>query len=237
MIDKMLLDKMIWINDKIKFMFHQNILEYDMNAASLSLADRYHLLPQETIDMLKRMPKKDRVVKTGYIRRENKEFSVTVDKKLREVRQQFMEENDIDQDSLLSVHSDAIIFASRKEIKDNIDGIQFKRSAQSIAYLNYNRVEIFYDGKIISYKGIPEEMVKQHTMGMNKYLLKVFQYVEDYDIKIFDYLSKFQKNYLQDQYPEFFYHPFCKMGGKFKISNLEFLAFVANIILTETKEW
>lgn len=237
MIDKMLLDKMIWINDKIKFMFHQNILEYDMNAASLSLADRYHLLPQETIDMLKRMPKKDRVIKTGYIRRENKEFSVTVDKKLREVRQQFMEENDIDQDSLLSVHSDAIIFASRKEIKDNIDGIQFKRSAQSIAYLNYNRVEIFYDGKIISYKGIPEEMVKQHTMGMNKYLLKVFQYVEDYDIKIFDYLSKFQKNYLQDQYPEFFYHPFCKMGGKFKISNLEFLAFVANIILTETKEW
>lgn len=237
MIDKMLLDKMIWINDKIKFMFHQNILEYDMNAASLSLADRYHLLPQETIDMLKRMPKKDRVIKTGYIRRENKEFSVTVDKKLREVRQQFMEENDIDQDSLLSVHSDAIIFASRKEIKDNIDGIQFKRSAQSIAYLNYNRVEIFYDGKIISYKGIPEEMVKQHTMGMNKYLLKVFQYVEDYDIKIFDYLSKFQKNYLQDQYPEFFYHPFCKMGGKFKISNLDFLAFVANIILTETKEW
>lgn len=232
-----LLDKMIWINDKIPYMFHNNILEYDMNAASLSLADRYKLLPQNTIDMLKRLPKKDRVVKTGYIRRDNKEFSVTVDKKLREVRQQFIEENEIDDDSLLSVHSDAIIFASRREIKDNIDGIQFKRSGQSVAYLNYNRVEIFYDGTGITYKGIPEEMQKQHTMGMTRYLNKVFRYIDDYDVKLMDYLAKFQKNYIQDQYPEYFYHPFCKLGGKFKVSNLEFLAFIANIAVEEIKRW
>ena len=232
-----LIDKMIWINSDIKSMFHQNIMEYDMNAASLSLADRFKLLPQETIDTLKRMPKKDRVIKTGYIRRENKEFSVTVDKKLREVRQQFIEENEIDDDSLLSVHSDAIIFASRKEIKDNIDGIQFKRSAKSVAYLNYNRVEIFFDGKIISYKGIPEEMVKQHTMGMNKYLTKVFTFIDNYDNRIFDFLSKFQNNYLKDQYPEFFYHPFCKMGGGYKVANLDFLAFIANIVISEVKGW
>lgn len=237
MIDKMLLDKMIWINDKIQAMFHQNILEYDMNAASLSLAERFGLLPKETIQMLKCMPKKDRVIKTGYIRRDNKEFSVEVDKKLREVRYKFMEENNIDESSLLSVHSDAIIFASRKEIKDNIDGIQFKRASKSIAYLNYNRVEIFYDGDIISYKGVPDEMIKQHTLGMNKYLLKIFQYVNDYDTKVLDYMSKFQKNYLQDQYQEFFYHPFCKLGGKYKTSNLEFLAFIANVVMNEIKQW
>lgn len=233
----MLLDKMIWINDKIQAMFHQNILEYDMNAASLSLAERFGLLPKETIQMLKCMPKKDRVIKTGYIRRDNKEFSVEVDKKLREVRYKFMEENNIDESSLLSVHSDAIIFASRKEIKDNIDGIQFKRASKSIAYLNYNRVEIFYDGDIISYKGVPDEMIKQHTLGMNKYLLKIFQYVNDYDTKVLDYMSKFQKNYLQDQYQEFFYHPFCKLGGKYKTSNLEFLAFIANVVMNEIKQW
>lgn len=228
---------MIWINDKIPYMFHNNILEYDMNAASLSLADRYKLLPQNTIDMLKRLPKKDRVIKTGYIRRDNKDFSVTVDRKLREVRQQFIEENEIDDDSLLSVHSDAIIFASRREIKDNIDGIQFKRSGQSVGYINYNRVEIFYDGTCITYKGIPDEMIKQHTMGMTRYLNKVFRYVDDYDVKIMDYLAKFQKNYIQDQYPEFFYHPFCKLGGKYKVTNLEFLAFIADIIIKEIKGW
>lgn len=234
MIDKM---KMICINDKIQYMFHQNIMEYDMNAASLSLAERFELLPKETITMLKSLPKKDRVIKTGYIRRDNREFSQEVDKKLKEVRSQFLEENGIDDDSILSLHSDAIIFASRNEIKDNINGIQFKRAASSSAYINFNRVEIFYDNGCISYKGIPDEMVKQHTMGLNRYLQKIFEYVENYDSRIFDYMSKFQKNYLQDQYPEYMYYPFCKMGGKFKISNLEFLAFIANIILQEKRSW
>ena len=52
-----------------------------------------------------------------------------------------------------------------------------------------------------------------------------------------DWLAKFQKNYLKDQYSEFFYHPFCKLGGKYKISNLEFLSFIANSILEDMKGW
>lgn len=233
-----MIDKMIWINDKIRYKFHENILEYDMNAASLSLAERFQLLPKETIQQLKCMPKKNRVIKTGCIRRENKDFSVEVDKKLREVRQHFLEENNIDETTqLLSLHSDAVIFTSRKEIKDNIDGIQFKRSSNSTSYLNYERVEIFYDGQFITYKGIPDEMVKQHTLGMNKYLQKIFQYVEDYDERVLNYISTFQKNYLTDQLPEFFYHPFCKLGGKYKITNLEFLSFIANVVLEDMKGW
>lgn len=231
-----MIDKMLWYNKDIQFMFHENIVEYDMNAASLSLSERFGLLPTETIEHLKLLPKEKRVIQTGLIRRENKEFSVLVDKKLREVRHQFLIENNINEQSLISLHSDAVIFASKNKIKDNIDGIQFKQSMKASSYLNYKNIEMFFsDGQII-YKGIPLTMVKQHTMGLNKYLINIFNYIEDYDTDVLPYMAKFQKKYLTDQFPEHMYVPFCE-PGPYKYKNLEFLAFVAKVVLQEKKYW
>lgn len=230
-------DKVEWFNDQIQFMFHTNIMEYDMNAASLSVAERFKLLPKETIEDLKLLPKKDRVIKTGLIRRDNKEFSVTVDRKIREVREQFIEENHITPEQLLSLHNDAIIFSSKKKIKDCINGIQFKEAMRCTSYMRYTgNIEIFYNEGHITYKGIPKEMVQQHTFGLTKYLCNVFKYIENYDPKIMKYISRFQKNYLQDQYPEFMYTPLCTTGS-YKLTNLDFLSFVAKVILRERSTW
>ena len=195
-----ILTKMNMFNNDVKYMFHAPILEYDMNAASLSLSERFQLLPKETIEELKLLPKDKRVYRTGLIRRENKEFSVTVDQKLRDVRKEFIDENDIKPDDILSLHSDAIIFTSRKKIKNVIDGITFKESS------------------------------------ISRYLVKVFKYIENYDIQVLSYLSKFESEYLTDRYPEFMYSPFG-MPGIFKFSNLDLFAYIAKIVLKETDKW
>lgn len=229
-------DRMIWYNDNIQFMFHNNILEYDMNAASLSLSERFGLLPKETIERLKRLDKKNRVIQTGLIRRNDQNFSVEVDKKLIEVRNQFIQENGILPNDLISLHSDAVIFASRKKIKDRINGIQFKVSNKSTGYMNFNKLEMFYDNDYITYKGASQQLLQQHTMGINKYLIKIFKYIENYDPRVLKYMSKFQKNYLQDQFPEFMYVKFGSIGD-FKYGNLELFGFVANVVLKEMSGW
>ena len=231
-----ILTKMNIFNNENTFMFHQPIWEYDMNAASLSLADRFKLLPPETIQRLKLLPKEKRVIQTGLIRKDNKEFSVTVDQKLRDVRKEFIEENHIGLNDILSLHSDAIIFTSRKRIKSTIDGITFKQSSHASGYIRYNSIEIFYDDGAVTYKGGNKELLKYHTMGISKYLAKIFEYVENYNPDVLTYMSKFQSNYLRDQFPEFVYSPFG-MPGKFKLSNLDFFAFIAKVILKETSRW
>jgi hypothetical protein len=231
-----ILTKMNMFNNDVKCMFHAPILEYDMNAASLSLSERFQLLPKETIEELKLLPKDKRVYRTGLIRRENKEFSVTVDQKLRDVRKEFIDENDIKPDDILSLHSDAIIFTSRKKIKNVIDGITFKESSHATGYIRYNAIEMFYNDNGMTYKGGNKELLQTHTMGISRYLVKVFKYIENYDIQVLSYLSKFESEYLTDRYPEFMYSPFG-MPGVFKFSNLDLFAYIAKIVLKETDKW
>ena len=189
-----------------------------MLAASVSLSERFNLLDKETIELLKLLPKEKRTRKVGMIQRDNKEFSNQLILCELETRRKFIESNNLDEKSILSLHSDAVIFSSKKKIITNIDGIEFKHKHSWSSYIKYKGIEMFYADGVITYKNISEELLKQHTLGINKYL------------------SKFQKQYLQDKLPEYFYVPFGRMG-KYKMDNLDLFAFIANIVLTEVRNW
>jgi hypothetical protein len=66
--------------------------------------------------------------------------------------------------------------------------------------------------------------------------MKVFSYIENYDMDVFNYVSKFNKQYLQDKLPEYYYFSFGK-AGPYKNSNLELFATVAEMLLKEVKTW
>ena len=53
-------EKLLWFNDNISYLFHANIMEYDMKAMSVSISERYKLLDEETIRILKLLPKEQK---------------------------------------------------------------------------------------------------------------------------------------------------------------------------------
>jgi hypothetical protein len=118
-------EKLLWFNPDIQYMFHSNIVEYDMKAMSVSISERYKLLDAETITMLKLLPKKDRTKKVGLIQKDNPEFSKRLIECELDTRRKFLEINGLDESNVLSLHSDACIFKSNKEIITNIDGVEF----------------------------------------------------------------------------------------------------------------
>ena len=77
-------------------------------------------------------------------------------------------------------------------------------------------------------------MLQQHTLGINDYLLKIFRMIEDNDPAVYDFIRKFQRNYLQDKLPDYYYIPFGKTG-QFKNENLKLFSFIANIVMREVK--
>lgn len=229
-------EKLMWFNDKIQYLFHGNIVEYDMKAMSVSVSEKYGLLDDETIKILKLLPKDQRTKKVGLLQRENKEFSEQLISCELETRRKFLEINGLDESNVLSLHSDACIFNSKKKVINNIDGIEFRHANTWTGYMNYKNIEMFYIDGTITYKGVPKDMLNQHTLGIHKYLCSVFDKLDNYDTSVLDFLSSFQTKYLQDKLPEYYYIPFGRTGS-FKISNLSLLAFVANVVINEMKGW
>lgn len=229
-------EKTLWFNDNIQFLFHENIVEYDMVAASLSISERFKLLEPGIIEELKLLPKEKRTKRVGLLQREDKIFSEQLISGIKDIRRKFIEQNNLTENSIISLHSDAIFLTSKKEIKDNIEGVEFKHKNTWCSYLKYDGMEMFFDGESITYKGISRDILKQHTLGLCKFLFGVFLKLENYDPSILKYLNRFQKEYLTDKLPQYYYVPFGRTG-KFKMDNLKLLSYIANVTLEEMKGW
>lgn len=225
-------EKLLWFNPNIQYMFHANIVEYDMKAMSVSISERYNLLEQSIIDKLKRMPKDQRTRAVGLMQRDNKEYSEKLIKCELETRKKFLETNNLTESDVICLHSDACIFNSRKKIINNIEGVEFKHANTWSSYIRFKGIEMFYDGAVLEYKGVAKELLNQHTMGIHRYLCEVFNKLENYDQSIIDFITKFQMKYLQDKLPDYYYTPFGRLGD-FKMSNLELFAFIANVVMRE----
>ena len=230
-------DKLTWFNPNIEFMFHANIVEYDMNAMSVSISEKYELLDKDTIELLKLLPKEQRTRKVGLIQRDNKEYSERLISCELETRRKFIETNKLSEDNVISLHSDACIFNSRKEIINDIEGIKFKHASTWVGYMRFNGVEIFYteDGAL-EFKGVPKDMINAHTLGLNLYLANIFKKIEDYDDGIIEYMSTFEDKYMRDKLPYNYYTPFGRRG-EYKMSNMKLFGFLANVVLNEMKGW
>lgn len=225
-------EKLLWFNPNIQFMFHANIVEYDMKAMSVSISEKYQLIDQSIIDKLKRMPKDQRTKAVGLMQRDNKEYSERLIQCELETRRKFLEMNNLTESDVICLHSDACIFNSRKKIINNIEGVEFKHANTWSSYMRFKGIEMFYDGEVLEYKGVAKELLNQHSMGIHRYLCEVFNKLENYDQSIIDYITKFQKNYLQDKLPDYYYLAFGRLGD-YKMSNLELFAFIANVVMRE----
>lgn len=226
--------KTLWMNPDIQYVFRKNIVEYDMQSASLSVSRRFKLLPVEFIDQLDRMPKDKRTKEIGMKQKYDKEFSDKMINGILQTRKEFIETNNLTEDTIITLHSDALMFIQKHVVTDTIEGVPFVRKNTWSSYIRYDRVEMFYSDGTIDYKGIPKQMLQQHTLGINDYLLKIFRMIEDNDPAVYDFIRKFQRNYLQDKLPDYYYIPFGKTGG-FKTENLKLLAFIAKIVMKEVK--
>lgn len=229
-------EKLLWFNPNIQFMFHANIVEYDMKAMSVSISERYNLLDKSIIDRLKRMPKEQRTREVGLMQRDNKGYSERLIQCELETRRKFLEANNLTENDVVCLHSDACIFNSRKRIINNIEGVEFKHANTWSSYMRFKGIEMFYDGEVLEYKGVAKEVLNQHFMGIHKFLCEIFNKVENYDNSIIDFITRFQMKYLQDRLPEVYYVPFCRLG-EYKMSNLELFAFIANIVMKEMGQW
>lgn len=230
------MDKLLWFNEDISYMFRSNIVEYDMQTASLAISERYGLISPTRLEQLRNMPKDKRVREIGLLQRSDKAFSDGLLEGIIKTRQEFIDINHIDESEILCAHSDAIIFNMTSPITDKIANVNFVMKGNWTSYLRYRGIEIYYGDGTIEYKGCSKELLKMHTLGINKYLLQIFEMMERCDDSVVTFMRKFQKKYMQDKLPEYYYNSFGKLGP-YKMENLKLFAFIANAVMGDMYEW
>ena len=230
-------DKQVWTNQNIQYMFHEHIYEYDMVAASLSISKRFQLLDNDLITQLNLMKKEDRVVKIGLLQRENKDFSESLLSGIRDIRQKFIIQNNLTEDDIIALHSDAVFMKTKRKVITEIEGVKFAKKGEWTSFIRYKNIDMYYANDFIKYQNINKDMLMEQTLGMNLHIKKIFQMLEDYDEDVFTYLSKFQMQYLQDKLPQQYYVPFGRVGADYKAYNMQLLAYLANVVIEETKQW
>lgn len=230
-------EHLLWTNDNIQYLFHGNIMEYDMVSASINISRRFNLLDDALINQLNLLPKKERTRRVGLIQRDDKDYSDKLLKGILNIRKTFLEQNNLSESNVVALHSDAVFFNSKNVINPIADGVEFKQKGQWTAYMRFKNIEMLYNNGCVTFKNINKDMLNLHTLGIVQYVTKIFNMIEEYDEDIFRYISKFQSQYLKNKLPDYYYIPFCKPAESYKTYNLQLFAFIANVVLQETRNW
>lgn len=167
-----------YLNPYIEYLFSKKIIEYDMSDAGLNLSYYYKLLPVEVLDKIKATPKKEHAIKLGLIQREDVNYKNELSKAFVDMRKKLFEENDIQEDDVLSIKKDAVFMLTSLN-KTEFDNVIFKKKHVYTSYIRLNsRYELYYDGNDIDVKGINDNLVEKHRDGFLEIMRKFFYIAE-----------------------------------------------------------
>ena len=136
-----------WLNKNIDYLFGENIVEYDMKSAGLSLSKKYKLLDETTIKSLELMEKKDRNIRMGLIQRKDKEYTKKLLDAFKEMRKEFFEANGLNEDNLLTIKKDAFFTINKRCEYTDFGDVKFDSKNKYTSYIYMNKLEFYFNTK------------------------------------------------------------------------------------------
>jgi hypothetical protein len=208
--------KSIWFNDDIEYLINNDIYEYDIKDAGLSLIQQYHLLNCEDINKLHELNKEDRHKAIGLFQRDNKELSKALSDKFTDIRSLFISKNNINTNSIISVKKDAIYtIGPYSNLKFGcIEFVAKNHYSSYIRFVDNMNIEIYYNDEELTVKGIGEIGINRHRLYSLFFLKQVITYLEEKNIIIKRYLKKFIDDYKGNKLDSGYYLEFNNNSNK-----------------------
>lgn len=156
----------IWEKDRyqadILTLTNKTIIEYDMKSANTSLAREFKLLPEDKISEIEALGKQSRVVAIGKLMRDDKEFADKLKASFMEARRLFFEENELEDDEVITIKRDAIFVTRYVEHMEIGEHILFRPKNQYTSFIHLKPFEIYYSSDGLDIKGMDDEIYKRY---------------------------------------------------------------------------
>ena len=154
-----LAERTLYLNEDINYIKDTLISEYDIKSAGFSVIKYKKLLPDDIIEKLENMNKLSRNIQIGLYMREQKTLAKEINDTLAEVRKEFIIQNNLEEEDILSIKKDAIFVIRKKPTNLLIFGyFQFRPKDVFTSYMNLNNKEFYYSSldKSFLIKGLSE---------------------------------------------------------------------------------
>ena len=173
-----LYERTIYTNKNIQYLVSNEINEYDMRSAGLSLSKEYSLLPLSDIERIENLSNKlDRSKALGYIQKDNPVYKKKLSEAFVDMRRRFFEANNLQDSSILSIKKDAI-FTLRTCPITQFGEVEFVHKNSYTSYYYINNMEMYLGDKCLDIKGISDDKLIYHQKYMIDFLIMIFKMME-----------------------------------------------------------
>ena len=207
-------DKSTWFNPNIEYLFNTEIIEYDMQSAGLSLIKKYQLLDADEIFKLNNLSKGELNVAVGKIQRDRPGFSHLLLEKFTLARGEFILDNKLTDDQIVSVKKDAIFTVGRCPIT-NFGMVTFIPKHTYSSYVRFtgnSNIEIYYSDTDLEIKGIGEIGLSRHRLYMVDFIRRIIKLLESRDPSTRRYLRTFIDSYRANELDDGYYLEFNNLS-------------------------
>ena len=177
----------LWEKDSYKSpvncLFNHRIVEYDMKSANTSIAREFSLLPEKKIKELENLPKKEREITVGIIKRDTPGYSEKEKLGFIAARKLFFMQNEILDEEVVSIKRDAIFVMRYVEHEQVTENINFRMKNVYTSYINFGRnLEVYSKPEGLDVKGIDDDIYKErHSAYFGEFLHSLIHRVESSD--------------------------------------------------------
>lgn len=165
----------LYLNKNLSYIKNVSIVEYDIKSAGFSVIKEKKLLPEKVITKLEGMKKEDRNIAIGKYQKNIPTLSKEIVDTLSEVRQAFVQYNDIKPEEILSIKKDAIFLINKKPkyLKFGENFI-FRPKDSFTSYIYLNDLEVFYSS-------IDKKLVVKNFKSMRNAVVEYGESADDFD--------------------------------------------------------
>lgn len=174
-----LYEKDLYTNKEYDYLIGKRIIEYDIKSANVNLCRYYELLPEDELNKIEMMSKRERVIYVGKLQRDDKNFAKKLSKAFKDMRKQFFIANKIVDSDILSIKKDAIFIVGKRCHNTNFGNVTFVEKNVYSSFHRLNNLEFYYSGKDhkVDIKGIDDNSLYLYQSFIN-ILKRLFRYLE-----------------------------------------------------------
>ena len=169
-----------YLNKDLPHIFGQDIYEYDIHRAGLSITKEFKLLPEDKIEEIETLSKDktEIAVRLGKIQRKDDKYKEGLKQGFIAARKLFFESNLLEDHQILSIKKDAIFTLVPCETR-RFGYIEFSLKNHYSSFLCTKRYEFYYNDSHMDVKGIDDKRLYLHREYMVKLITTYFKKMEE----------------------------------------------------------
>ena len=216
--------KHLYINPNYDYIKSGNIKEFDMQAAGFNILRAKGMLSEKQVEFYSKLSKKERNIRLGLLMRGEKgrPYAKAKSEGLKEYRLRFFEENNIDENKVIAIRSDAIFLVNSIVKKKKFDDfIVFRSKNNYSAYYQLNNISFLYNDvkDRLDIKGIDDEYLELQKDYLLKDLKEIIKLNQISNRAAGEYLYKFADKYRKKKLDPEYYRELDK--GLFRLKKLK----------------